>query len=158
MVKVGANDLDDAIIQELAKDIDTISDLERIGDHLTNILEFFEERHENKIELYPDAKADLTHFFDMLNKHFASNARPRTNSKTKSRALEVNEREEELDIDHEDSTARRTSTGSTTIPVPKTNPDFTSTSCPIWSESAIIVTISSSIFCPTPTAHDDTFH
>jgi phosphate:Na+ symporter len=97
LVRVGANDLDDAIIQELAKDIDTISDLERIGDHLTNILEFFEERHENKIELYPDAKADLTHFFDMLNKtlHQTLSA---YELKDKGRALEVNKREEELDL------------------------------------------------------------
>jgi phosphate:Na+ symporter len=97
LVRVGANDLDDAIIQELAKDIDTIGDLERIGDHLTNILEFFEERHENKIELYPDAKADLTHFFDMLNKtlHQTLSA---YELKDKVRALEVNKREEELDL------------------------------------------------------------
>lgn len=96
LVKVGANDLDDAIIQELAKDIDTISDLERIGDHLTNILEFFEERHENKIELYPEARADLTHFFDLLNRtlHQALSA---YEFKDTIRALEVNEREVELD-------------------------------------------------------------
>ncbi|MBU1144517.1 MAG: Na/Pi cotransporter family protein [Firmicutes bacterium] len=51
LVKIGANDLHNKQIQQLAKDIDTITDLERIGDHLTNIMEFFEERHENKIDL-----------------------------------------------------------------------------------------------------------
>ncbi|MDP2425197.1 MAG: Na/Pi cotransporter family protein [bacterium] len=97
LVRVGANDLDDAIIQELAKDIDTISDLERIGDHLTNLLEFFEERHENKIELHPDAKADLSIFFDTLYRtlHQALSA---YESKDKAIALEVNEREDALDM------------------------------------------------------------
>lgn len=96
LVRVGANDLDDAIIQELAKDIDTISDLERIGDHLTNLLEFFEERHEQKIELHPDAKVDLTTFFDTLYTTLHQTLRAYETS-DKEAALAVNEREEELD-------------------------------------------------------------
>lgn len=96
LVRVGANDLDDAIIQELAKDIDTISDLERIGDHLTNLLEFFEERHEQKIELHPDAKTDLTTFFDTLYTTLHQTLRA-YETQDKEAALAVNEREEELD-------------------------------------------------------------
>ena len=96
LVKVGANDIDDEIIQELAKDIDTISDLERIGDHLTNLLEFFEERHEQKIDLHQDAKVDLRDFFDTLYKTLHQTLRA-YETKDKDIALEVNEREDALD-------------------------------------------------------------
>ena len=68
LVKIGASDLDDPQIQELAKDIDTITDLERVGDHLTNLLEFFEERYENKMELSTEAKAELEELYDLLRK------------------------------------------------------------------------------------------
>ncbi len=97
LVKIGAGEPDEKQIQELAKDIDTISDLERIGDHLTNLLEFFQDRHDNKIELHPEAKADLLVLYGMLRKsiHQSLNA---YNNQDRGPALEVNEREEELDI------------------------------------------------------------
>lgn len=97
LVKIGAGEPDEAQIQELAKDIDTISDLERIGDHLTNLLEFFQDRHDNKIELHPEAKADLLVLYGMLRKSIHQSLNAYTNQ-DRVPALEVNSREEELDI------------------------------------------------------------
>jgi phosphate:Na+ symporter len=96
LVKVGASDLDDPMIQELAKDIDTITDLERIGDHLTNLLEFFEERHENKMELHPDAKIELTELYDLLRKTLYQSMEAYMNQ-DKQIAGEVNAREDVID-------------------------------------------------------------
>ncbi len=96
LVKIGANDLNNRQIQELAKDIDTITDLERIGDHLTNLLEFFDERHVNKIELYPEAKADLLDLYDLLRKTIDQSLEAYFN-KDKEIAMEVNVREDLLD-------------------------------------------------------------
>jgi phosphate:Na+ symporter len=96
LVKIGANDLSDKQIQQLAKDIDTITDLERIGDHLTNLLEFFDERHMNKIDLYIDAKTDLTDLYGLLRKTLHQTLDAYLN-KDKELAREVNIREDLLD-------------------------------------------------------------
>lgn len=96
LVKIGANDLSDRQIQELAKDIDTITDLERIGDHLTNLLEFFDERYTNKIELYPEARTDLTDLYELIDKTLTQSIEAYT-FKNKEIAMEVNVREDLLD-------------------------------------------------------------
>jgi len=96
LVKIGANDLSDKQIQQLAKDIDTITDLERIGDHLTNLIEFFDERHLNRMELYPDAKTDLTDLYSLLRKTLHQSLDAYLN-KDKELAREVNIREDLLD-------------------------------------------------------------
>lgn len=92
LVKIGASDLDEPQIQELAKDIDTITDLERIGDHLNNLLDFFEERYENKMELHPVAKEELTELFDILRKSLNQCTDAYLNQ-NKSLAAEVADRE-----------------------------------------------------------------
>lgn len=48
LVAISANDLTEVQSQMVAKDIDTISDIERIGDHMDNLFEFFEVRSEKK--------------------------------------------------------------------------------------------------------------
>jgi phosphate:Na+ symporter len=96
LVKIGASDLDDPQIQELAKDIDTISDLERVGDHLTNLLEFFEERYETKMELQPAAKAELEELYDLLRKTLFD-ALTSFQTQDKQIAGEVNAREDVID-------------------------------------------------------------
>lgn len=96
LVKIGTADLDEPQIQELAKDIDTIGDLERIGDHLTNLLEFFQERHENNIPLHPDAKAELEEFYSLLRKS-VTEALEAYAEQNKQVASEVNAREEVID-------------------------------------------------------------
>jgi len=96
LVKIGANDLGDKQIQQLAKDIDTITDLERIGDHLTNLFEFFDERYVNKIELFPEPKADLIDLYSLLRKTLNQSIEAYI-KKDKELAREVNIREDVLD-------------------------------------------------------------
>lgn len=96
LVKIGANDLDNKQVQQLAKNMDTITDLERIGDHLTNLLEFFDERHIQKIELYPEAKSDLKELYELLRKTLHQSLQAYI-EKNKELALEVNVREDILD-------------------------------------------------------------
>jgi phosphate:Na+ symporter len=96
LVKIGATDLDDPQIQTLAKDIDTISDLERVGDHLTNLLEFFQERYDNNIPLHPDSKAELDEMYDLLRKTLTE-AVLAYEKQDKQAAGEVNAREEVID-------------------------------------------------------------
>ncbi|MDD3865721.1 MAG: Na/Pi cotransporter family protein [Candidatus Izemoplasmatales bacterium] len=96
LVKIGACEIDEPQIQELAKDIDTISDLERIGDHLDNLLDFFEERHEQKMELHPEAKAELTELYDTLRKTLYESMTA-YQDQNKLIATEVNVREEVID-------------------------------------------------------------
>jgi len=96
LVKIGSGELGHYEMTEMAKQIDTISDLERIGDHLTNLIEFFEERYNNKVELHPEAKTDLLDLYSLLRKtlHQAFKA---FETKDKEIATEVNIRENELD-------------------------------------------------------------
>ena len=60
----------------LSKYLDTIKDLERIGDHLTNITEFFNARYLENLYLSQEGKKDLMTMFDslkiMINKSFIS--------------------------------------------------------------------------------------
>ncbi len=96
LVKIGANDLEDRQIQQLAKDMDTITDLERIGDHLDNILEFFQERHDNKMDLHEEAKEDLLNLYEFLRKTLKESLQAYV-TKDKLLAREVNIREDVLD-------------------------------------------------------------
>ena len=96
LVKIGACELDEPQIQELSKDIDTISDLERIGDHLDNLLDFFEERHAQKMEMHPEAKTELIELYDTLRKTLNESITAYQNQ-NKLLASEVNVREEVID-------------------------------------------------------------
>ncbi|HOO43869.1 MAG TPA: Na/Pi symporter [Bacillota bacterium] len=96
LVKIGANDLANRQIQQLAKDIDTITDLERIGDHLNNIIGFFQERYDIKIVLHEEARADLLNLYDFLRKTLKDSLLAYVN-KDKILANEVNIREDTLD-------------------------------------------------------------
>ncbi len=60
----------------LFKYIDTIKDLERIGDHCTNIVEFFSQRYDGKLKLSSQGEEEL-HFMyekisDMVNNSYES--------------------------------------------------------------------------------------
>ena len=96
LVKIGAGELGSYEMTEMAKQIDTISDLERIGDHLTNLIEFFEERYTCKIDLHPEAKTDLLDLYALLRKTLHQSLQA-FESKDKDIATEVNIRENELD-------------------------------------------------------------
>ncbi len=66
LVKISQADLDRASSSNQAAYIDTIRDFERIGDHCTNLFEFFEMRHEDKISLSPDAKSELEKLYAVV--------------------------------------------------------------------------------------------
>ncbi|MFA7561348.1 MAG: Na/Pi cotransporter family protein [Candidatus Izemoplasmatales bacterium] len=68
LVEIGANDLSDKQIQRVAKDIDTITDMERIGDHFDNLFELFQERKERKIIMHDQTKEELTNLFNIIRK------------------------------------------------------------------------------------------
>ena len=71
LVKIAQGGLVDSASQLQAEYVDTIRDFERIGDHCTNILQFFEMRHEDKVELSEDASRELTKLYDVVQQTFA---------------------------------------------------------------------------------------
>ena len=52
----------------LSKYLDTIKDLERIGDHLTNIIEFFNARYDANLKLSEEGSKDLNSMYEALEK------------------------------------------------------------------------------------------
>ncbi len=96
LVAIGAHDLDDKQIQRLAKDIDTITDIERIGDHLDNIVEFYEIRHDKKMAFREEALKELDELYSMVRTSIDQALNAYINM-DKQLALVVNEREDLLD-------------------------------------------------------------
>ncbi len=96
LVDIGANDLNDKQIQRVAKNIDTITDLERIGDHLDNLFELFAERKEKKIVMHANTKEELVNLFGIIRKQLdrATNAYFNDNQEI---AIEIEKAEMELD-------------------------------------------------------------
>lgn len=66
LVKIAQQGLDMKSSQLQATYVDTIRDFERIGDHCTNILQFFETRYEDKVALSEDASKELTKLYDVV--------------------------------------------------------------------------------------------
>jgi phosphate:Na+ symporter len=66
LVNIAQNDLDKATSSDQAAYVDTIRDFERIGDHCTNLFQFFEDRYESQIELSEDAKKELTKLYEVV--------------------------------------------------------------------------------------------
>ncbi len=96
LVKIGANDLNDKQIQMLAKYIDTITDLERIGDHLDNLAGFFEVRRDLNIPLHEEAKTDLTDLYELIRTTIKQSLAA-FDDKDESVAKDIMSREEKLD-------------------------------------------------------------
>lgn len=96
LVSIGGQDLSDDQIQQVAKDIDTITDIERIGDHLDNLLEFFEMRQEKKMEFHEKALEELNELFEMIRLSIDQALKAYV-TMDKELALEVNNREDKLD-------------------------------------------------------------
>lgn len=80
----------------ISKYLDTIKDYERIGDHCSNILEFFKDRYEKKLSLSLDCVQDLTQMFDNINVMVESSTASLTNW-DKDKAQIVEEREKVVD-------------------------------------------------------------
>lgn len=66
LIKLTLMDLSVTNSHLLSAYLDTIKDLERIGDHCTNIFEFFDERYETNKELSIDGKQDLEQIYEVL--------------------------------------------------------------------------------------------
>lgn len=66
LIKLTITDLSDNSSKLLSKYLDLIKDLERVGDHCTNIIEFFDERHNKNLELSNDGHQDLEQIYTVL--------------------------------------------------------------------------------------------
>lgn len=66
LVKIATNDLDKNQMQKVAKNIDTISDYERIGDHLDNLFELFYERKEKKLKFDDYECKEMNQLFSLI--------------------------------------------------------------------------------------------
>ena len=66
LVKIAQYDLDKRSSSDQAACVDTIRDFERIGDHCTNLFQFFEMRHSDKVELSEEAKKELEKLYAVV--------------------------------------------------------------------------------------------
>ncbi|MBN2300069.1 MAG: Na/Pi cotransporter family protein [Acholeplasmataceae bacterium] len=66
LIKISQAGLDKNDSKKLSRDLDTIKDFERIGDHLTNIVEFFKERYSESQFLSVDGTSDLNELYSVL--------------------------------------------------------------------------------------------
>lgn len=66
LIKLTITDLDQNSSTLLSKYLDLIKDLERIGDHCTNIVEFFKERYDKDMHLSDDGAQDLQQMYSVL--------------------------------------------------------------------------------------------
>ncbi|MGM9970144.1 MAG: Na/Pi cotransporter family protein [Anaeroplasma sp.] len=66
LIKLTLAELDKQSSKLLSKYLDLIKDLERVGDHCTNIIEFFEERYDKDMKLSEDGTQDLEQMYSVL--------------------------------------------------------------------------------------------
>ncbi|MCF7932426.1 MAG: Na/Pi cotransporter family protein [Acholeplasmataceae bacterium] len=66
LIKISQNGLNPDASKRMSRDLVTIRDFERIGDHLLNIIEFFEERYRESQLLTPDSEHEMVRMYDML--------------------------------------------------------------------------------------------
>lgn len=71
MIKLVRNhSLSERDSNRLSRDLDTIRDFERVGDHLTNIVGFFKNRYQENQTLSKGGEEDLKHYFRILEEMF----------------------------------------------------------------------------------------
>ena len=66
LIKLTIAKMDDNSSVQLSKYLDQIKDIERVGDHCTNILEFFNDRNKKDMHLSSDGIQDLEQIFGAL--------------------------------------------------------------------------------------------
>lgn len=66
LVDIGSHNLSERQMVIAAKHIDTVKDLERIGDHIENLFELFEIRKEEKLELSEESKKEFINLFNIV--------------------------------------------------------------------------------------------
>lgn len=80
----------------VSKYLDTIKDYERIGDHCSNIMGFFKDRYERKLELSLDSIQDLEQMFETVNLMVENSVKSITEWNNEA-ALVVEETESKVD-------------------------------------------------------------
>ena len=63
LIKLTISALDDKSSTKLSKYLDLIKDMERVGDHCTNLFEFFKERYDKEMHLSQDGVQDLDQMY-----------------------------------------------------------------------------------------------
>ncbi len=63
LIKLTLSDFDTKTSKSLSNYLDDIKDIERVGDHCTNIIEFFTDRYEKELNLSEDGIQDLSQMF-----------------------------------------------------------------------------------------------
>jgi phosphate:Na+ symporter len=96
LVKVAQADLDEESSSNQATYVDTIRDFERIGDHCTNLFEFYSQRHEDKIQFSDDAKKELTKLYGVVSETIRL-AVEAFDKQDKTIALDIIEKEDIID-------------------------------------------------------------
>ena len=66
LIKISQAGLENNNSLKLSRDLDTIKDFERIGDHLTNIIQFFVQRYKESQVLTSSGKKELEQLFNLL--------------------------------------------------------------------------------------------
>jgi phosphate:Na+ symporter len=96
LVKIGTNDLDPKQMQSVAKNIDTISDYERIGDHVDNLFELLLERKDNKLEFNEYEKKEMNELYQLIRVSFTDAFDAYFNNNKESAKIVIR-REKDLD-------------------------------------------------------------
>ena len=68
LIKLTISALDDKSSTKLSKYLDLIKDMERVGDHCTNLFEFFKERYDKDMHLSQDGIQDLDQMYTTVGK------------------------------------------------------------------------------------------
>ncbi len=66
LIKIAQSGLARSDSKKLSRDLDSIKDFERIGDHLTNILDFFQDRHREAQPLSEEGIIEMEKLFSVL--------------------------------------------------------------------------------------------
>lgn len=96
LIKLTISDLNESNSHLLSIYLDTIKDLERIGDHCTNLLEFFQERYDTDKVLSEDGTQDLSQIYEVLTTMLETTLGAFTEWNIE-KARKVNDYEEEVD-------------------------------------------------------------
>lgn len=96
LIMLTLSDLSKSNSHLLSAYLDAIKDLERIGDHCTNIFEFFEERYETNKVLSEDGKQDLEQLYGTL-LEMVKTTMEAFYDWDKDKAMAVNSLEEQVD-------------------------------------------------------------
>ncbi|MFW5888887.1 MAG: Na/Pi cotransporter family protein [Bacillota bacterium] len=97
LVSIGSNDLDKKQMQIIAQHIDTITDYERIGDHLENVLELCFERKENKLCFNEGSRKEINNLFELIRKSLEDGYKAYFNQDIEA-ANRIIEREDKIDV------------------------------------------------------------